>query len=80
MAGGATGGRTGIEDPDLDLLTDCEREVLHLIARGYRYKEVAHRLGITAETVEAHLSDVLRKLQLSSRHQLFRWAAARGTE
>jgi DNA-binding NarL/FixJ family response regulator len=64
-------------DPELDQLTEREREVLRHIARGYMYKEVAHRLGISAKTVEAHVSAVLRKLQLSSRHELTRWAAAR---
>src|SRR5262249_20031967 len=64
-------------DPELDLLTDGEREALRHIARGYMYKEVAHRLGISVKTVEAHVSAVLRKLQLSSRHELSRWAAAR---
>ena len=65
------------EHPALDQLTDREREVLQLIARGYMYKEVAHRLGISAKTVEAHVSAVLRKLQLSSRHELSRWALER---
>ncbi|HEX6388784.1 MAG TPA: response regulator transcription factor [Solirubrobacteraceae bacterium] len=64
-------------DPELEQLTEREREVLRLIARGYMYKEVAHRLGISAKTVESHVSAVLRKLQLSSRHELTRWAAAR---
>ena len=59
---------------DLDHLTERERDVLRLIARGYLYKEVAHRLGISAKTVEAHVSSVLRKLQLSNRHELSRWA------
>ena len=63
---------------DLDQLTAREREVLQHIARGYMYKEVAYRLGISAKTVEAHVSAVLRKLQLSSRHELSRWAAERG--
>jgi DNA-binding NarL/FixJ family response regulator len=62
---------------DLDQLTPREREVLQHIARGYMYKEIALRLGISAKTVEAHVSAVLRKLQLSSRHELSRWAAAR---
>ncbi len=65
------------EDADLDQLTPREREVLQHIARGYMYKEIAQRLGISAKTVEAHVSAVLRKLQLSSRHELSRWAAAR---
>ncbi|MEA2419158.1 MAG: hypothetical protein QOE60_1364 [Thermoleophilaceae bacterium] len=64
-------------DPELDQLTAREREVLQHIARGYMYKEVAHRLGISAKTVEAHVSAVLRKLQLSSRHELSRWAMDR---
>jgi len=78
---GAPPGRAG-PDPaadaaDLDRLTPREREVLQHIARGYMYKEIAQRLGISAKTVEAHVSAVLRKLQLSSRHELSRWAAAR---
>jgi DNA-binding NarL/FixJ family response regulator len=64
-------------DPELDQLTTREREVLRLIARGYTYKEVAKELYISAKTVESHVSSVLRKLQLSSRHQLTRWAAER---
>jgi DNA-binding NarL/FixJ family response regulator len=64
-------------DPDLEQLTPREREVLQHIARGYMYKEIAHRLDISAKTVEAHVSAVLRKLQLSSRHELSRWAAER---
>jgi DNA-binding NarL/FixJ family response regulator len=64
-------------DPDLDQLTPREREVLRLIARGYAYKEVARDLGISVKTVETHVSSVLRKLQLSSRHQLARWASDR---
>jgi DNA-binding NarL/FixJ family response regulator len=65
------------EDPELDQLTGREREVLRHIARGYLYKEIALRLGISAKTVEAHVSAVLRKLQLSNRHELSRWAAER---
>ena len=64
-------------DPQLDQLTAREREVLRHIARGYLYKEIALRLGISVKTVEAHVSAVLRKLQLSNRHQLSRWAAER---
>jgi DNA-binding NarL/FixJ family response regulator len=64
-------------DPELDLLTPREREVLQHIARGYMYKEIAAQLGISAKTVEAHVSAVLRKLQLSSRHELSRWAVQR---
>jgi DNA-binding NarL/FixJ family response regulator len=65
-------------DPELDQLTAREREVLRHIARGYMYKEIAQRLGISAKTVEAHVSAVLRKLQLSNRHELSRWAVERG--
>ena len=64
-------------DPELDQLTAREREVLQHIARGYLYKEIAVRLGISAKTVEAHVSAVLRKLQLSNRHELSRWAVER---
>ena len=64
-------------DAELDQLTPREREVLQLIARGYMYKEIALRLEISAKTVEAHVSAVLRKLQLSSRHELSRWAIER---
>ena len=64
-------------DPELDQLTAREREVLQLIARGYAYKEIALRLHISVKTVESHVSAVLRKLQLSSRHELTRWAADR---
>ena len=64
-------------DPELDQLTAREREVLQHNARGYMYKEIALRLGISAKTVEAHVSAVLRKLQLSNRHELSRWAAER---
>ena len=64
-------------DSELDLLTTREREVLQLIARGYRYKEIALRLHLSVKTVESHVSAVLRKLQLSSRHELTRWAVER---
>jgi DNA-binding NarL/FixJ family response regulator len=64
-------------DDDVDQLTPREREVLRHLARGYLYKEIAQRLGISTKTVEAHVSAVLRKLQLSNRHQLSRWAQAR---
>jgi DNA-binding NarL/FixJ family response regulator len=64
-------------DPELDQLTTREREVLRLIARGYTYKEIARDLFISVKTVESHVSSVLRKLQLSTRHQLTRWAAER---
>ena len=66
------------EDPELDKLTAREREVLRLIARGYTYKEIARRLEISVKTVETHVSAVLRKLQLSTRHELTRWASDRG--
>jgi DNA-binding NarL/FixJ family response regulator len=64
-------------DEDLDRLSQREREVLRLIARGYAYKEVAKELFISIKTVETHVSSVLRKLQLSNRHQLTRWATDR---
>ncbi len=64
-------------DPELDQLTQREREVLRYIARGYTYKEIAKELFISVKTVESHVSAVLRKLQLSSRHELTRWAADR---
>jgi len=64
-------------DEDLDRLTEREREVMRLIARGYAYKEVAKELFISIKTVETHMSSVLRKLQLSSRHELARWASDR---
>jgi DNA-binding NarL/FixJ family response regulator len=71
-------GAPAVSDPELDQLTAREREVLRHIARGYMYKEIAQRLGISAKTVEAHVSAVLRKLQLSNRHELSRWAVQRG--
>ena len=64
-------------ESELDALTAREREVLQHIARGYMYKEIALRLDISPKTVEAHVSSVLRKLQLSSRHELSRWAVQR---
>jgi DNA-binding NarL/FixJ family response regulator len=64
-------------DPELDQLTAREREVLRHIARGYAYKEIASELQISVKTVETHVSSVLRKLQLSNRHELTRWAAER---
>ena len=64
-------------DAELDQLTPREREVMRLLARGYAYKEIAAELFISIKTVETHASNVLRKLQLSSRHQLTRWAADR---
>jgi len=64
-------------DPELDQLTQREREVLRLLARGYAYKEIASRLFISVKTVETHVSSVLRKLQLSNRYELSRWATDR---
>jgi len=64
-------------DPQLEQLTPREREVLRLLARGYTYKEIARRLEVSIKTVESHVSSVLRKLQLSSRHELTRWATDR---
>jgi DNA-binding NarL/FixJ family response regulator len=61
-------------DPELEQITPREREVLRLLARGYTYKEIARRLEVSIKTVETHVSSVLRKLQLSSRHELTRWA------
>ena len=69
---------TAPQDPELDKLTGREAEVLRLIARGYTYKEIARRLEISVKTVETHVSAVLRKLQLSTRHELTRWASDRG--
>ena len=83
FASGASGGGPAAEavkpsfDPELDQLTSREREVLRLIAQGYTYKEIARELYISVKTVESHVSSVLRKLQLSSRHQLTRWATER---
>ena len=65
------------EDPELDSLTPREQEVLRQIARGYQYKQIARRLNISIKTVETHVSSVLRKLQLSNRHELARWASDR---
>lgn len=67
-------------DPELDQLTPREREVLRLLARGYAYKEISTRLSISVKTVESHASAVLRKLQLSNRRELSRWAAAHHIE
>lgn len=64
-------------DPEFDQLTPREREVLRLIARGFTYREIGRELSISAKTVETHVSSVLRKLQLSTRHQLTRWATER---
>ncbi|HEV7657694.1 MAG TPA: response regulator transcription factor [Mycobacteriales bacterium] len=66
-----------VNDPEMDLLTAREREVLRLLARGYAYKEIASRLFISVKTVETHVSSVLRKLQLSNRYELSRWATDR---
>ena len=74
----STGGDAPVADEELDLLTAREKEVMRLIARGYAYKEVAKELFISGKTVEAHVSAVLRKLQLSNRHELSRWAVQRG--
>lgn len=65
------------DDPELDQLTAREREVLRLIARGHAYKQVARRMDISIKTVETHMTSVLRKLQLSNRHELARWASDR---
>lgn len=64
-------------DPELDQLTSREKDVLRLIARGFAYKQVGRKLGISIKTVETHVSSVLRKLQLSNRHELARWASKR---
>ncbi|MEJ3405515.1 response regulator transcription factor [Rathayibacter sp. YIM 133350] len=74
---GAAVGETASTDEELDRLSAREQEVMRLIARGYAYKEVAATLYISAKTVESHVSSVLRKLQLSSRHELTAWATAR---
>ncbi|MGA8117186.1 MAG: response regulator transcription factor [Actinocatenispora sp.] len=66
-----------VSDPELDQLTNREREVLRLLARGYAYKEIAKELFISIKTVETHVSNVLRKLQMSNRYELSRWAADR---
>jgi len=76
-SGSETAPAVGAPDAELDQLTPREREVLRHIARGYLYKEIAQRLGISVKTVEAHVSAVLRKLQLSTRHELSRWAVER---
>jgi DNA-binding NarL/FixJ family response regulator len=77
FAGAPAAAPAATEADELDQLTPREREVLQHIARGYMYKEIALRLGISSKTVEAHVSAVLRKLQLSSRHELSRWAVQR---
>ena len=71
------GDATVIADPELDQLTVREREVLRLIARGYSYREVAKKLSLSVKTIETHVSAVLRKLQLTSRYELARWATER---
>lgn len=76
FGGDGAGAQTGT-DPELDQLTAREQEVLLLIARGYTYKEIAGRLVVSVKTVESHVSNVLRKLQLSNRNELTRWAAKR---
>lgn len=65
------------EDPEMDQLTTREKDVLRLIARGFAYKQVARKLNISIKTVETHVSSVLRKLQLTNRHELARWASKR---
>jgi DNA-binding NarL/FixJ family response regulator len=74
---GAAAGEIAEVDEELDRLSAREREVMRLIARGYQYKEVAKELFISVKTVETHVSSVLRKLQLSSRHELTAWAMDR---
>ncbi|QAY72203.1 response regulator transcription factor [Agromyces protaetiae] len=74
---GAPAGETAAAPDELDRLSAREQEVMRLIARGYAYKEVASELFISTKTVESHVSAVLRKLQLSSRHELTAWASAR---
>jgi DNA-binding NarL/FixJ family response regulator len=74
---GAAAGEIAEVDEELDRLSAREREVMRLIARGYQYKEVAKELFISVKTVETHVSSVLRKLQLSSRHELTAWAMGR---
>jgi DNA-binding NarL/FixJ family response regulator len=69
--------QTPVHDPELDQLTQREREVLRLLARGYAYKEIASQLFISVKTVETHVSSVLRKTQLSNRYELSRWASDR---
>ena len=74
---GAGAGEVAVADSELDRLSVREREVMRLIARGYTYKECASELFISVKTVETHVSAVLRKLQLSNRNELTRWAVAR---
>lgn len=73
----ATKNQVPLDDPELDQLTNREREVLRLLARGYAYKEIAKELYISIKTVETHVSNVLRKLQMSNRYELSRWAVDR---
>ena len=77
VAAAPSGPTVAPPDPEPDLLTPRELEVMRLLARGYAYKEIAAELFIGTKTVETHASNVLRKLQLSNRHQLTRWAAER---
>jgi DNA-binding NarL/FixJ family response regulator len=74
---GTSAGDVAVHNDELDRLSAREQQVMRLIARGYSYREVASELFISIKTVETHVSAVLRKLQLSSRHELTRWAAAR---
>ncbi|RRD49649.1 DNA-binding response regulator, partial [Buchananella hordeovulneris] len=74
---GTSVAETAMHDDELDRLSAREREVMRLIARGYTYKEAASELFISVKTIETHVSAVLRKLQLSNRHELTRWAAVR---
>jgi DNA-binding NarL/FixJ family response regulator len=73
----ASSGGPTVVDPELDQLTAREREVLRYLARGYTYKEIARQLSLSVKTVETHVSSVLRKLQVSNRHELTRWATDR---
>lgn len=74
---GAGGGETADHDDELDRLSAREQEVMRMIARGYAYKEVAAELFLSVKTIETHVSNVLRKLQLSNRHELTAWALSR---
>lgn len=74
---GVGGGETAATDDELDRLTAREQEVMRMIARGYAYKEVAAELFLSIKTVETHVSNVLKKLQLSNRHELTAWALSR---
>ncbi len=74
----AFAGKAAVADDELDRLTQRERDVMRLIARGYTYREVASELFVSIKTVETHMSAVLRKLQLSNRHELATWAQGRG--